>query len=153
MRGAARLGKWARRRLAMTLGDKERTIYVLVLVLDDSAHLQDVLEAWQDAGVPGITVLDSTGVRRIRERLDTGEAPLFMGFSRLLRPCSPSNSTLFALVKDMETIHNAIMGTERIIGDLTQPHTGIAFALPVEAAWGLHSQSGATPARSIDQSR
>lgn len=121
-------------------------MYLLVCVLDNPSHLTAVLEGWSQAGVLGITVLDSTGVQRIRERASQQDVPTFMGFSRLLRTDQYSHVTLFAAVKDMDTVQRAVSATEAVTGDLTQPHTGILFALPLEAAWGLPKQYDPTAA-------
>ena len=47
-------------------------MYLLFCVLDNPAHLAAVLDGWTEAGVLGITVLDSTGVQRMRERRGGG---------------------------------------------------------------------------------
>lgn len=115
-------------------------MYLLICVLDNPSNLTAVLDGWTEAGVLGITVLDSTGVQRIKKRASQEDVPLFMGFSRLLRTDQYSHNTLFAVVKDMDTVRRAVAATEAVTGDLTGPHTGILFALPVEAAWGLPKQ-------------
>ena len=112
----------------------------LWLVLDDPALLNDVLEAWTDAGVRGITILESTGVQRVRARASAHDAPFMLGFSRLLRTDQVGHNTLFAVVRDMETVERAVAATEKVVGDLSQPNTGVLFAMPVAAAWGLPKQ-------------
>lgn len=121
-------------------------MYLLICVLDNPSHLTAVLEGWSQAGVLGITVIDSTGVQRIRERANQQGVPMFMGFSRLLQSDQYSHNTLFAVVKDMDTVQRAVAATEAVTGDLSGPHTGILFALPVEEAWGLPKQYDATAA-------
>jgi hypothetical protein len=37
----------------------------------------------------------------------------------------------------MEMVKKVVAATETIVGDLSQPHTGVLFAVPVAAAWGL----------------
>ena len=39
---------------------------LLVLVLDDVEHCPSILDAWNKAGVMGITILESTGQARLR---------------------------------------------------------------------------------------
>jgi hypothetical protein len=117
-------------------------MYLLVCVLDNPSHLTTVLDGWTQAGVSGITVLDSTGVQRLRRHAEPEAAPLFMGFGRLLRTDQYSHNTLFAVVPDMDTVKCAVAATEAVTGDLAGPHTGILFALPIEAAWGLPKQYG-----------
>ena len=39
---------------------------MVLLVLDDVNYCTPVLDAWEKAGVSGITILDSTGLGRVR---------------------------------------------------------------------------------------
>lgn len=107
-----------------------------MMVLDDPTLLNRVLEAWTDAGVCGITVLDSIGVQRLRGRAGRNNLPTFLGFCRLRRTDQRGHYTLFAVV-DAEVIERVVPATEAIVGDLNAPHTGILFTLPVGQAWGL----------------
>lgn len=112
----------------------------IVFVLDDPALLNDVLEAWGTAGVKGITLIESTGVHRVRSRASTHDAPRMLGFSRLLRTDQVGHTTLFAVVEEMSVVERVKEATERVVGDLSKPNTGILFAVPVAAAWGLPKQ-------------
>jgi hypothetical protein len=109
----------------------------LWFVLDNQALLNDVLEAWTDAGVRGITVLESTGVHRVRARASTQDAPFMLGFNRLLRTDQVGHNTIFAVVHDLTIVEEVVSATEKVVGDLSQPNTGVLFAVPVEAVWGL----------------
>jgi hypothetical protein len=40
----------------------------------------------------------------------------------------------------MEIVERVVAGTEEVVGDLSQPNTGVLFAVPVAAAWGLPKQ-------------
>lgn len=121
-------------------------MYLLVCVLDNPSHLTALLDAWTEAGVLGITVLDSTGVQRVQEQVRRQGASFVMGFSRLLCADQYCHNTLFAVVHDMDTVRRVVAATEAITGDLSLPHTGILFAVPVEAAWGLPEQPSADKA-------
>jgi hypothetical protein len=116
-------------------------MYQFWLVLDNPALLNDVLEAWADIGVKGVTILESTGVHRVRSRASSQDAPFMLGFNRLLRTDQVGHNTLFAVVPDMDIVERLVAATEEIVGDLSQPNTGVLFAVPVEAAWGLPKQS------------
>jgi hypothetical protein len=63
-----------------------------------------------------------------------------LGFSRLLRTDQVGHYTLFAVVPNMEIVERLVEATEGIVGDLTQPNTGVLFAIPLAAAWGLPKQ-------------
>ena len=112
----------------------------IVFVLDDAALLTDVLEAWATAGVKGITITESTGVHRVRSRVSAHDTPLMLGLSRLLRTDQVGHYTLFAVVEDMPVAERLKEATEAVVGDLSKPNTGILFAVPVAAAWGLPKQ-------------
>jgi len=109
---------------------------LLVMVLDDPVLLDRVLEAWLDAGVRGITVLDSTGVEGARKRASGNDLPTFLGFRRLPHTDQHSHYTLFTVTDD-ETVERVVPASEAIVGDLNAPHTGILFTLPVNQVWGL----------------
>jgi len=108
----------------------------LVMVLDDPSLLDRVLEAWLEAGVRGITVLDSTGVEGARRRANGKDVKTFLGYSRLPHTDQHSHYTLFTIIDD-ETVQRVVPASEAIVGDLDAPHTGILFTLPVNQVWGL----------------
>lgn len=123
----------------------------LWLVLDNPALLNDVLEAWSELGVRGITILESTGVHRVRSKASRQDAPFMLGFSRLLRTDQVGHYTLFAVVPNMEIVERLVAATETIVGDLSQPNTGVLFATPLTAAWGLPKQPFASPPEDGDE--
>jgi hypothetical protein len=110
-------------------------MYMLIMVLDDTAHTNDVLHAWREAGVGGVTILESTGINRVlpREAANSG----FMGFSQLLGTGRVGHQTLFAVIESMELAEATKNATEIVLGSLNKPHKGIMFVVPVVQAWGL----------------
>jgi hypothetical protein len=110
-------------------------MYLLMMVLDDSNQLAAVLNAWRDVGVPGITIVESTGINRILPR-HTAQ-PMFAGFSQIFAGGSVGHHTIFAIIDSLSLAEDAARASEEILGDLTKPHTGIIFVVPVEKAWGL----------------
>lgn len=110
-------------------------MYMLIMVLDNVAHLNEVLAGWERAGVRGVTILESTGLHRVllRHRPDAAYA----GFGRIFGNTSAGHNTLFAVVDSMAVIEAAVAATEKIVGKLDEPNTGIMFALPVSRVWGL----------------
>lgn len=110
-------------------------MYMLMMVLDDSSRLNEVLEAWIAAGVKGVTVLESTGVNRLLTRISS--SPSYAGFAQMFGSGRVGHNTLFAVIDDLELADQAVAKTEEVLGDLTKPHTGIVFALPIARTWGL----------------
>jgi len=109
---------------------------LLIMVLDNPALLDQVLEAWTEAGARGITVLDSTGVQRLSAQAGRDDLPTFLGFRRLARTDRYSHCTLFS-VTDAETVRRVVPATEAVVGDLNAPDTGILFTQPIGEVWGL----------------
>jgi nitrogen regulatory protein P-II 1 len=110
-------------------------MYMLIMVLDDSENLNDVLQAWVDAGVPGVTILESTGINRVLPREQAG--PMFAGFSHIFGSGRVGHNTIFAVIESMELAETAVKATEAVVGDLNEPNTGIVFVLPVAKSWGI----------------
>jgi len=110
-------------------------MYMLIMVLDDSEHLNDVLQAWVEAGVPGVTILESTGINRVLPRDHAGS--MFAGFSSIFGAGRVGHNTLFAVIESLDLAETAVKATEAVIGELSNPHTGIVFTLPVAKAWGI----------------
>lgn len=109
-------------------------MYLLMMVLDNSAHLGDVLNAWTEAGVPGITILESTGVNRVLRRNEAEAA--FAGFSQIFGGGRVGHNTIFSVIADLEIAQRAVAATEQVVGSLNDPNTGIMFAVPLAEVWG-----------------
>ncbi len=43
-------------------------MYMIMLVLDNPDQLDAVLEAWEGIGIRGATIVESTGIQRLRRR-------------------------------------------------------------------------------------
>ncbi|MCX7725318.1 MAG: hypothetical protein N2053_00565 [Chitinispirillaceae bacterium] len=106
---------------------------LLVFVLNNEELLEEVLEAYVEAGIDGATILDSEGMGRFL----TYEVPLFASFREFMKGNKPYNKTIFSVIRDLSTIEKLIPLLERITGPLSNPGTGIMFTLPVDWAYGL----------------
>jgi nitrogen regulatory protein PII len=110
---------------------------LLVLVLDDIEKFSAVVEAWENAGVPGITVLDSVGTRRLRAHAQTDDIPLMPSLRSLFAREEDHNRTLFTVIEDDVLLKRAVTAAQNVVGDFMQPHTGILFVVPVSQSWGV----------------
>jgi len=102
---------------------------MVMYVINNPDLLDDVLDAWHDMGITGVTIFESTGIYRRRPKLVS--ARYSFGFPMLVQTEEKGHFTLFAMVPDMEAVQRCIQLTESIVGDLHKPNTG-AFA-----AWEL----------------
>lgn len=106
---------------------------LLVFVLNKEEFLEDVLEAFVEAGIPGATILDSEGMGRFLAY----EVPLFADFREFMKGNKPYNKTIFSVVEDEEKIKKVEKLIEEICGSLSDPGTGILFTIPVDYVKGL----------------
>lgn len=115
-------------------------MYMIMFVLDKMSRLNEVLEAWEKVGIRGATIIESTGIHRIRRRL----IPM-----RYVLPTSGSiaveegNYTLLVIVDSAELVQACLLATEQIVGDLDQPHTGVFAAWPLAVVKGVPSTTEA----------
>jgi hypothetical protein len=110
---------------------------LVILVLDNVDRLEDVLNAWWDAGAPGITILESSGAARHLARQGArDDLPLLPSLSSLLGHREIHHRTLFAVLPDGFAHEKLFDVTEAVVGSLAQPSNGIMFAVPVLHARG-----------------
>lgn len=113
-------------------------MYMIYFVLHDPNRLKDILEAWEKAGVSGITILLSTGLKRLKaDDVLREDLPLIPSLEDLIQQEERTNRTLFTVVKDDEMVEKVVQATQSITGDLNNPNTGILTVLPVVKAYGL----------------
>jgi hypothetical protein len=111
--------------------------YLVVLIVDniDDCHL--ILDAWEVAGVPGITILPSTGIGHIRHAGLRDDMPLMPSLEDLFESEEVHHRTLISVVDSQELIDKMVATVQQIIGDLEDPHTGFLFVVPVIQTYGL----------------
>jgi len=113
-------------------------MYFVLLVLNNVDKLEEIMDAWDDAGVNGVTILPSTGMARYRESSALrDDLPLIPSLEDLQIHLEATNRTLFTIVVDEAMVDKVIAATESVTGDLNLPHTGILVALPVLKSKGL----------------
>jgi nitrogen regulatory protein PII len=106
---------------------------MIIFVLNDPGHLDQVLNAWQKAGVKGVTLIETSGFYRRQKK----HVPMryFFGSSGAQEE---GNMTLMAIVADQATVDQCLVATETVVGDLDQPNTGIFAAFPLSTVKGLN---------------
>lgn len=113
-------------------------MYLILFVLNDPDRLEEVLSAWEEAGVSGITVLPSTGLGRIRQKEGLrDDVPLIPSLEDFYHHESDINHTLFTLLESEALAQKVLEATEAVVGDLDQPGNGILAILPTVNVHGL----------------
>ena len=114
--------------------------HLVVFVLDDPDRCRDVLDAWEAAGAPGVTILDSSGLGRVRRAGRRDDLPLMPSLADLFRREEDHHRTLFSVVKNQSQVEAIAQATQAIIGELDRGHTGLLFVVPVSQVYGLHKK-------------
>ncbi len=109
------------------------------VVMSDASRCQDVLEAWEQFGVSGVTVLESIGMRGIQKaRAQRDDLPLFPSLKHLMGSEEHHHRTLFVVLDDEFDLDGLIAATERAVGgDFDAPNSGLLFVVPVSRALGM----------------
>jgi nitrogen regulatory protein P-II 1 len=118
-------------------------MYLILFVLHNPEKVPEILDAWEEVGVSGVTILASSGLGRVRSINRTGlrdDLPLIPSLEALLNHEEYFSRTLFSIVQGEEMADKLIEATQRVVGDLSRPDTGLLVALPVLKAYGLDKQ-------------
>jgi len=110
--------------------------FMVIFVLDDMDQCQDILDAWEAAGITGVTILESSGLGRVRQAGMRDDLPLMPSLSDLFKRTETRHRTLFTVTNDQEKIDAIVEATQSVVGDLEQPNTGFLFVLPVSQVYG-----------------
>ena len=111
--------------------------HLVVFVLDNPDRCKEVLDAWEAAGAPGVTILDSSGLGRVRRAGLRDDLPLMPSLSDLFRSEESRHRTLFSVLQDESQAEAIARATQALIGDLDEEHTGLLFVVPVSQVYGL----------------
>ncbi|MCX7668892.1 MAG: hypothetical protein N2439_02310 [Anaerolineae bacterium] len=113
---------------------------VVVAVLPNMARCQDVIEAWERFGVPGITVMESIGLHRLKQAFARrDDVPLIPSLRHLVETEEYHHRTIFTVVGDDFDLDGLLAATEAAVHDFDAPDSGIVFVVPVARVLGLRS--------------
>ncbi len=112
---------------------------MVLVVLPDLEKLHRVLDLWEKRGVPGVTIVESVGLHKLRQaRAAPDDLPLFPSLRHLVESQEYHSRTAFTVVGDDFDLEGLIEATEQAVGgDFCAPHSGVMFVLPVTHARGL----------------
>ena len=110
---------------------------LMVLVVNKEELVDQVLAAYLELGITGATVLDSVGMARIVAE----HIPIFAGLRHLVDSERAYNKTIFSVIDEQAVpLDDVIALVEEVIGDLSQPGTGILFTVPVTRVKGFTTE-------------
>ena len=103
---------------------------MIMFVLNDRKHTDQVLEEWNNAGIKGATLMESTGAYRRRMQIPGR-------YAYATTNVDEGNITLFAIVPDQTSVNNCLAATEKVVGDLNEPNTGVFTYWPLANVKGI----------------
>jgi nitrogen regulatory protein P-II 1 len=111
---------------------------LIVAILTNLQTCHDVIHLWEELGVPGATILDSIGMRHLKERqAHRDDLPIIPSLRSMLEQEEYNHRTLFSVVSDEFDVDDLIQRTEELVGDFEAEHTGLIFVAPVLQVRGL----------------
>lgn len=112
---------------------------MVLVVLPDLEKCHRVLDLWEKLGVPGVTIVESVGLHRLRQaRPGRDDLPLMPSLRHLVEGEEYHSRTAFTVVDDDFDLDGLVAATEQAVGgDFCVPHSGVMFVVPVTLARGL----------------
>ncbi len=107
---------------------------LMVFVLHKIEVLNFLLEDFSTAGIKGATIINSTGMATALSRVENS---LIGGSLRALFEVDrDDNRTILTVIKEeqIETVQKVI---NEVVGDLSEPNTGILFTVPIDFVEGI----------------
>jgi hypothetical protein len=123
--------------------ERNDDMQMVMFVLDDPEHLEALLDGWQAVGVTGVTIIESSGLHRVRQRRLLGARYVFGALSESSR-VKMEHYTLFAIVPDETTVRACLEAAEQIVGDLDGPNTGVLASWELTMAKGVLGKGNST---------
>jgi hypothetical protein len=112
---------------------------MVMFVLDNPDYLDEVLDVWRAVGVSGVTIIESSGLFRRREPKRVGARYAF-GMGLGAQNVEVGHYTLFVIVPDAPTVQRCLEAAESIVGDLSEPNSGVFTAWDLPFVKGVPDQ-------------
>lgn len=100
---------------------------LVMIVLNDPGHLNDVLAALLEVGVVNATAVETQGMGRLLSR----DMPIFASFRHMFAGSKPYTYTVFAPVDGPEVTAEIISLLKDVLSDVEAEDRGLVFSLPV----------------------
>ena len=107
---------------------------LVIIVLNKTDLLDELLTEFMNNDLSGATVLDSSGMGH----LISNQFPMFSMFAELDDEKENNSKTILKVVRSIEERERTEELVEKIIGDFKDPDTAIMISLPVSSAKGIN---------------
>lgn len=107
-------------------------MHLLVIVVKDHRHVEEILTGFLELGIRGATVADVRGMGQII----SSEIPIFTGFKSLF-PGWGADTHMILSVVDAGSGEKAVEMAREVCGNFESPGSGVLFTVPISHAEGL----------------
>lgn len=111
--------------------------FLVVAIINDVELCPIILESWENIGVKGVTILESTGLGHIRKAGLMEDIPLLPSLEDLYKEDEIHHRTLFSVVDTQEMADKMAEIVQQSTGNLEEPNTGFLFVVPVLRVLGM----------------
>ena len=103
--------------------------FLLVIHLDKTDAMSEMLEVFNKNEVSGCTIFNSKGVGHTT--FMESDAPLIASIRRLMGSDTDYNKTIFAVIEGKDRLEKTMLGVENIVKDFCEPDIGLMYAIPL----------------------
>lgn len=112
----------------------------LIIVLNETSLMDDIVSKMLELGVAGATILDSQGLGSAIARGDV-RVPLFGTLKSVLTSDYPYSKTIFTVIEHDDLLGATIHAVKKILSDQKRIGVGFLFTVPV----GMMTRLGNRP--------
>jgi hypothetical protein len=114
--------------------------FLLIIHLDKTTVIQDILEVFTKNGLTGCTICDTTGVGHTT--FLTYDKPVIASMSRMFGPDRQYNKTIFSVIETKKLLKKTMDDVEDVVGDFCKPDVGLMYAMPLLEVRGYRVDLG-----------
>jgi hypothetical protein len=110
-------------------------MFIVLYVSKDVDQADDMLKLWHDAGIAGVTILESYGLQQLKGIMD--DVGMLPSLTKLMQARERHHRTIFSAVKDQAMVDKIIQVSTEFAGDWSRPDVGVLLVWPLAQAFGL----------------
>lgn len=110
---------------------------LVVIILNKTELLEDLLKEFANYDYYGATILNSTGMARMLVRLGCDEEVFLKPLKLMLEPNTEDSKTILMITKE-ENIHQLEQIVNQVVGNIDEPDTAVFFAVTINYLRGLN---------------
>lgn len=111
--------------------------HMIMLIISNLESSFAVLDAWEENGVPGVTIMEGTGLGGVRQVGDWEGLSLMPSLLDFMRGREQQNRIFITVVEGEPMVNHIINITQTVTGSLNDDNNGILFVMPVARVVGL----------------